>query len=197
MAKQSFLVVSLKENKTRKLAQILTNETSLKILDYLTSKDATETGLAKGLNIPISTIHYNLKILSDSKMIKSEEFHYSDKGKMVNHYTLANKYILIAPEREAGLRARLNSLLPVSVILLAVAGTIHIATNSQPALSLFTRNLQTEALVEGGAPLAEKMLAAAPQAAPMPITAIALWFLLGSFVALSLYLVFSWFKERD
>jgi DNA-binding transcriptional ArsR family regulator len=144
MAKQSFLVVSLKEGKAKKLAQVLTNDTSLKILDYLTNKDATETELANGLDIPISTIHYNLKILVDSKMIKSDEFHYSGKGKVVNHYALANKYILISPGREAGLKERLKTFFPVSIILLAVAGSVQLISSPEFKLRYFTKAVQPE-----------------------------------------------------
>ena len=54
MTKQSFLLVSLKEDKAKELAQVIANESCRKILDYLSEKqDTTETELAKKLSFPI------------------------------------------------------------------------------------------------------------------------------------------------
>ena len=53
MAKQSFLLVSLQEDKAKKLAQVVSNESCRKILDYLAEKESTETELAKNLQLPI------------------------------------------------------------------------------------------------------------------------------------------------
>ena len=116
MSKTSFLLVSLKEDKAKELAQVISNESCRKILDYLADKeDATETELAKALGIPISTVHYNLKHLVNGGLVSVEEFHYSEKGKEVNHYKLANKYIIIAPKTTYGIKEKLKSILPVSL----------------------------------------------------------------------------------
>ena len=63
MTKEKFLLVSLQEDKAKKLAQVVTNDNCRRILDYLADREATETDLAKKLNLPISTVHYNLKQL--------------------------------------------------------------------------------------------------------------------------------------
>jgi len=204
MAKQSFLIVSLKESKAKKLAQVLTNDTSLKILDFLAGKDATETELANRMGIPISTIHYNLKILVDAKMVKADKFHYSDKGKVVNHYSLANKYILIAPEKDEGLKERLSTLLPVSAVLLVAAGAVQIFSSQSAvsSLSCFAKNAQPELLAtavadESGAavratvPTAAQGIVSSSSASPL-----ALWFLAGALAALVLYMVLKAIRER-
>ena len=98
MAKQSFLLVSLQEDKAKKLAQVVTNDSCRKILDYLADKEATETDLAEKLGLPMSTVHYNLSQLVGTGLIIADEFHYSKKGKEISHYKLANKYIIIAPK---------------------------------------------------------------------------------------------------
>ena len=127
MAKNSFLLVSLKEDKAKELAQVISNESCRKILDYLADKeDSTETELAKKLNIPISTVHYNLKHLVKGGLVMVEEFHYSEKGREVNHYKLANKYIIIAPKTTYGIKEKLKSILPVSLLALVGAGFIQI-----------------------------------------------------------------------
>ena len=67
MPKQKFILVSLKEEESKRLAQIMSNDTSRKILDYLAEKEATESDLAEKLGIPISTVHYNLQALVKGK----------------------------------------------------------------------------------------------------------------------------------
>ncbi|MBR9698992.1 helix-turn-helix transcriptional regulator [Candidatus Woesearchaeota archaeon] len=118
MAKEKFLLVSLKEDESKRLAQVMANDTSRKILDYLADKEATESELSKKLKVPISTVHYNLQALVKGKLVEAEEFHYSKKGKEVMHYTLANKYIIIAPKSTFGLKQKLRSILPVFVVAL-------------------------------------------------------------------------------
>ena len=94
---EKFLLVSLEESQSKKLAQVISNNSSRRILAYLTNKNATESELSKKLNMPISTIHYNLKHLIKAGLVDAKEYHYSEKGKEVNHYSLAKKYIIIAP----------------------------------------------------------------------------------------------------
>ena len=94
----NFVLVSLDEKKGKKIVEAINNETSKKILDALAKKEHTESELSKSLNIPISTIHYNIKQLMEANLVIVDEFHYSSKGKEVNHYKLANKYIIIAPK---------------------------------------------------------------------------------------------------
>ncbi len=123
MPDEPFMLVSLAEAKAKKLAQVLNNETCTKILNHLANgKDGTETEIAKALKLPLSTVHYNLKQLVETKLVIADEFHYSEKGREVNHYRLANKYIIIAPheEREPFLR-RLRGFLPAAIITAGAA----------------------------------------------------------------------------
>ncbi|MBR9700375.1 winged helix-turn-helix transcriptional regulator [Candidatus Woesearchaeota archaeon] len=122
MPDEPFLLVSLKEEKAKKLTQVLSNPTATKILDFLTKKEATETEISKKLKMPLSTVHYNLQQLTDAKLVVVEEFHYSPKGKEVNHYKLANKYIIIAPQEDKeGLLDRLKNFIPVFVLTFGMA----------------------------------------------------------------------------
>ncbi|MBI3034117.1 hypothetical protein HYY72_03075 [Candidatus Woesearchaeota archaeon] len=58
MAKKenTFLLLSLEEEKAKKLATVISNEVCRRLLDCLAKKEATETELSRELNIPISTI---------------------------------------------------------------------------------------------------------------------------------------------
>ena len=109
MPKNNFLLVDLNESKTKKLAETITSDTSRKILNYLAEKEQdTEANAAKELNIPISTVHYHLQKLQEAQLVIVEEYHYSQKGREVNHYKLANKYIIIAPKKVSGLKQGLK-----------------------------------------------------------------------------------------
>ncbi len=124
MAKEKFILVSLKEDQSKKLAQVISNNASRKILDYLSEKDATESELSEKLGMPLSTIHYNIQALVKGKLVEAEEFHYSKKGKEVLHYRLASKFIIIAPKSTFGLKEKLRSILPVG--LLGLAGSLFL-----------------------------------------------------------------------
>jgi len=126
MAKKKLLLVSLQQDEAKKVAQVISNETCRKILDYLADKESTETELAEKLNIPLSTTHYNLKQLIKSGLVVAEEYHYSKRGKEINHYKLANQYIIIAPKNVSGIKSKLKSILPVGIITLMGAGIIHV-----------------------------------------------------------------------
>jgi DNA-binding transcriptional ArsR family regulator len=129
--KQTFLMVSLEEDKAKKLAQVISNDTSRKILDHLANKKASETELAKELSLPISTVHYNLKALLETKLVEATEFHYSEKGKEVLHYSLANKYVIIAPKAVTeSFKDKLKNLLPVGFLIAAGAAVIHLMSSS-------------------------------------------------------------------
>lgn len=119
--KKSFLLVSLQEKEAKKLAQIVSNDTCRKILEYLGEHESTETELAQKLNLAISTVHYNLQALQKGGLVESKEFHYSEKGREVSHYKLANKYIIIAPKATFGLKEKLRNILPIGIIALGAA----------------------------------------------------------------------------
>ncbi|MFH0876068.1 MAG: helix-turn-helix domain-containing protein [archaeon] len=132
MAEESFILVSLKEDQAKKLAQVLSNDTSRQILDFLSKKaHATETEIAKELKVPLSTVHYNLSLLTAAKLVNNDEFTYSEKGKEIIHYSISNKYVIIAPPNsEVGMAERLKKLLPVFGIISATSVAIHFAYNN-------------------------------------------------------------------
>ncbi len=124
MTKENFILLSLKEEESKKLAQIISNDTSRKILDALSEKESTESDLARRLGIPISTVHYNLQALVKGKLVEADEYHYSKKGKEILHYKLANKYVIIAPKSTFGIKEKLRKILPVGIF--ALLGTFGI-----------------------------------------------------------------------
>jgi DNA-binding transcriptional ArsR family regulator len=199
MTKNNLLLLDLNDTKTKKLAETITSDTSRKILNYLAEKDDTEANMSKILNIPISTVHYHLQKLQDAKLVMVEEFHYSPKGREVNHYKLANKYIIIAPRKVAGLKQKLKGILPVGLIALGISAVIKFLTSIQRS--------SFSAAKEMAAPMVEEMVAdtamvreAVPQmmntVTPVQQPDIALWFLLGSIFTIVIYILIILIKEK-
>lgn len=160
MTEKSFVMVSLKEDKAKELSKTLSNDTAIKILNYLaTKKHATETQISKELQIPISTVHYNLKQLSKNKLVITDEYHYSEKGKEIIHYKIANRYIIIAPEEDEKFLEKLKSFIPVVGISVAVSAILYffssIYQKAGVAATGALQDVSSRMLTTSIAPLAE------------------------------------------
>lgn len=153
MPEDSFVLISLKDDKAKKLGELLGNPTAKKILELLAKKEYTATDLAKELNLPLSTIHYNLTNLEQGKLVLAEEFHYSAKGKEVKHYKLANKMVIITPEQPSeSIIAKLKKILPVALITATTATAVQWYWNASRVIGETT----TKDAVLMAAPMAER-----------------------------------------
>lgn len=200
MTNKNFLLLSLEDTKIKKVSNVISNDSCRKILDYLSNKEATESDIAKKLELPISTVHYNIQQLMETGLIAAEEFHYSEKGKEVRHYKLANKYIIIAPKKTFGIKEKLKSILPVALIAAGTAGIIQLSTNYISKSAISVAQKQIIARPE----LVQKVDETVSYAAPLPVTSkaayllpqnIALWFLAGALFALIVYFVWSLYRK--
>ncbi|HLD79474.1 MAG TPA: winged helix-turn-helix domain-containing protein [Candidatus Nanoarchaeia archaeon] len=196
MAKSNFLLVDLNEPKIKKLAETITSDTSRKILNHLAEKEDTEANIAKMLNLPISTVHYHLQKLQEAHLITAEEFHYSQKGREILHYKLANKYIIIAPKHVSGLKEKLKGILPVVVAALGISAVIKWLQTASQAIPLVETMESTAADAAQALPYEAslKMAQEAPVATAQPD--IALWFLVGSIAALIIYIIVELIREK-
>ena len=197
MASKNFLLLSMEDDKIKKVSNVISNDSCRKILDYLSSKEATESELAEKLQIPISTVHYNLQQLMETGLISAEEFHYSKKGKEVSHYKIANKYIIIAPKKTFGIKEKLKSILPVALIAAGAAGVIQLISNyftkTSVAQDFVAKSSVAERALEAPVALTQ---AAPPQTVSTILQNIALWFLAGALFALLIYLIISSLRKN-
>jgi DNA-binding transcriptional ArsR family regulator len=180
MTDEPYLLVSLDEEKSKKLAQVLSNDTARKILDLMSKREfVTETEVSKDLDIPLSTAHYNLDLLLKCNLINDEQFKYSEKGKKIVHYALSNKYVIIAPKKNMMLD-RLKELLPVVAICgLTGAGINFYMNRPQPA-----------AMESAGLMMAKSAdFAAEATAVALPAQPFALWFIAGCVFSIVTYLL--------
>ncbi len=199
MAKSNFLLVDLNEPKTKKLAETITSDTSRKILNHLAEKEDTEANIAKMLSLPISTVHYHLQKLQEAHLVTAEEFHYSQKGREVLHYKLANKYIIIAPKvaSASGLKEKLKSVLPAALAALGISVVIKfVQRTSQSAPIMETmESAAADAAQELPYEASLKMAQEAPSLLQQQPD-IAVWFLVGSLATLIIYLLVDIIKEK-
>jgi DNA-binding transcriptional ArsR family regulator len=187
MAKNNFILIDLNDSKIKKLAETITSKTSRKILDHLTEKEETEANIAKVLEIPISTVHYHLQKLQEAKLVTVDEFHYSSKGREVNHYKLANKYIIIAPRKVSGLKQALKNVLPIGLVVLGISAVIKFMSTFAGVQEMAVAQKTVGFLAE------EALIETAREGVSQPD--IALWFLIGGLSAMGIYLIVALIKE--
>jgi DNA-binding transcriptional ArsR family regulator len=188
----------LNDLKAKKLAQIVSNDSCRKIIDLLAEKDYSETEIAEKLDIPISTVHYNLTHLIKAGLVVVDEFHYSKKGKEINHYKLANKYIIIAPKETLGFKEALKKILPVGIILLVIGAFIQFfsfftrsglkmtAMDASPRVMMETADISMH--------VAEDAVITATQTSVL--SSFALWFLIGGLSFMILFLILEIIRNR-
>jgi predicted ArsR family transcriptional regulator len=210
MEEETLMLLSMKDSKN--VADALANKTAQKILSYITrNQEATESELAEKLNIPLPTIHYNIQQLKKSNLIKSKEFFWSKKGKKMRVFTLAKKYIIIAPSKSKSSLKQLKGLLPVALISVIGAGFLSLFQKSKATVlergQDFTANIQPEsmgkALAEDATQKATDVVAnnatefcqLHPESCIISEPNIALWFLLGSLFAIILVFIINKIKN--
>jgi DNA-binding transcriptional ArsR family regulator len=193
MAKETFMLVSLNEKKAKKLAEVISNNTCRKILDLLAKKESTETEISKELDIPISTVHYNLKHLLEAKLVKADEYHYSEKGKEVLHYKLANQYVIIAPESsKSKIKEKLKSIIPAGLITLGLGALSQILYqmkfNAAEQKFLAAPEMARDAMI-----LSEPVVESQVLVSDVNVF---VWFLLGAFLFLASYIFIEYIRKK-
>jgi DNA-binding transcriptional ArsR family regulator len=187
MSDETYIVASLEDAKARELGQIMSNENSRAILSLLAKKNATQSEISQELKIPLPTVDYNMKQLMKSGMITINGTFYSKKGNKINVYTLAKKFILIAPKGVSISASKIKSILPAALITLGAGGIIKLFYSMQPV-----RMAATAEKAASAEALAAPSFAASPSAWQNLSTHYALFFIAGALAALGIYLIFNW-----
>ncbi len=191
--KETFVLVSLEEEKSKKLAQVISNTTSRKILDYLSEKDASQGDIAKALNLPLSTVDYNIKLLKENDLIIAKDFLWSEKGKKIEIYTIAKKLIVIAPKGVKNVKNTLKEILPLTLFSLIASGIIYLFTQRK---EVFTESALKQTAVQEGAQVATIASELVPQTTTM-VQPYYLWFLFGALFVIFIYLFWKILKSKE
>lgn len=132
---------------SRKITQILSNETSLKILELLGKKSMSATNIAEELKLPLTTVKYNLDSLVESDLIKVKQIKWSQKGRQVKIYESMEKLIVLVPSRSSIDRPSIISLLQKYI------GVIGAAVFAAAGIEYLSAYLRAKRIIDATAPL--------------------------------------------
>ncbi len=198
MSNDNFILISLDDEKSKSIAEVLSSATCKKIINYLAENtEASQKDLSDALNIPLNTIEYNIKKLLASGFIqKRKNFFWSKKGKKIIMYEISNKSIVISHKKKVS--EKIKSILPA--FILTAAGTFalwvyeKIKYSSQNIADLGRDVLYTVSnpVLEAGSKASD---AISPESLITPIgTPLWLWFLVGSLIAIGIISFVNWRK---
>jgi len=94
----SVVIVPVNDD-SKKLRQILSNETSMKILELLKKESLSASEVADKLELPLTTVKYNIDQLVEYELAYVQRIKYSEKGRQVKIYEAQEKVIIFAPEK--------------------------------------------------------------------------------------------------
>lgn len=145
---------------SRKITQILSNETSLKILELLGKKGMSATSIAEELELPLTTVKYNLDSLIESDLIKVKQIKWSKKGRQVKIYESVEKLIVLIPSKSSIDKLSLVSLLQKYL------GVIGAAFFAAAGIEYFSAYMKAKRVIDATAPLRAKILETPDKSSP-------------------------------
>ena len=95
---EKLIILPLGEE-SRKMTQVISNDTARQILELLADTPLSASDIAQSLQIPLTTIAYNLENLESVGLIKIDKIKYSEKGREVKIYAPVRKLIVLLPEK--------------------------------------------------------------------------------------------------
>jgi len=183
---EKYIIVSLDDEKAKKLAEVISNDTSRKILDYLSEKEATESEISRNLSIPLSTVSYNVKNLIKNDLIEANEFKWSPKGREQDIFRVKRKYFIIAPAKDENflLTEALKKIFPMSLIGLIIAvGIEYFTRETQTSIGIIQKSVS-------GVSEAEAAYVVPAQEILVQYSLHGIYFFIGFILALVSFLIF-------
>jgi len=120
---EKLLILPLNDKNSKKISQIISNDTARNILEAIASEPLSASEIAKKLGIPLSTVQYNLERLNDAGLVKVERTKYSEKMKHVKIYAPQRKFVVIVPEKTNRKEVIASLRKYLTAIFIAVAGS--------------------------------------------------------------------------
>jgi predicted transcriptional regulator len=127
---EKLLVLPLGDE-SKKITQVITNDTARHIMELLAEHSMSASDIAKQLDVPLTTIKYNLENLVDVGLAKIERIKYSEKGRQVKVYAPVRKLIVVVPEKlgNASITEVLKKYLGVILTAVFASGFIELLTS--------------------------------------------------------------------
>jgi len=191
---EKYILVSLEDERSKKIAESISNKTARKVLDYLSTKEEAGTEeISKKLNLPISTIDYNLKNLKKAGLVETKHFEWSQKGKRIVLYSVAKKLIVIAPKL-SNLKKELKNIIP----LVGIAAVISIIIQY---FSSITRQPMLQAAKSEAGLVSEDLALNAAQFVPTAVQqtspSYGLWFFFGALFIIVVYFLIKVIRQKE
>ncbi len=206
------VMIDLNDPRAGKIAEALANNTCKKILGLLSEKEMSATDISNSIKMPINTATYNIDKLVEAGLIeKTSQILWSIKGKQIPKYKLSNKRIVISP-RNIGVKGIVPAIVG-SLIVTAVVKyfTGNFVSNSSEVINSVETGIANSVqptmdyASSGAAEIGNKLAASAPSAVDIRavpemagtlaqqinIPEIWAWFLLGSFTAILIFLIWN------
>ena len=96
---EKLLILQLSED-CKKIARLLSNETSIRILKLLNNKSMSAGDLADELQVRLNTLKYNLDSLLEVGLIRVRQIKWSRKGREVKIYEAVKRVIILLPGKK-------------------------------------------------------------------------------------------------
>jgi DNA-binding transcriptional ArsR family regulator len=159
---------------SEKTAKILSNKTARKILESLDKKKSISQ-IAKDLNLPLTTVDYNISQLTKAGLIKSGYYKWSKRGNKMKLYEPVGEIFVFAPEKKqpAIIEALNRAIIPV--VLTVAGGFGWIVQKLFYSTDTVTRTFVEESILQGTDKLATPTLGSdslAATTAPMVDSAV-------------------------
>lgn len=195
-----YINIDLDDERIGKIADAISNKTCKKILEILSDSEMSGSEISEKLIIPLNTTTYNLDILLDAGLIeKSSGFLWSEKGKRIVKYKVANKKIVISPK--SGFKGILGSVLLSGLFASGIKLWYDYSFNSVDFVNYNAGNFAQESakMIASDQMYASNANNIVNAVSSLSTNAMsfgepALWFFFGSLVALIILLLFNWRK---
>lgn len=191
MANRNSIMVDLDDPRVAHIATAMSSKSARKILGLLSEKEMSASDIAFELKMPLNTVGYNLDRLIDSGLVlTTKKFFWSEKGKKVLFYRVADKKIIISPKWKG------SSVIPAAIGIALIAGLIKFLTfdftqNSSGKMQAFDESggAGSDLALETG--MGNSLYDAVSNASNVWA-----WFFVGGMTALIIFVLWNWGKEN-
>ncbi len=94
---ENVVVVQPGDERAQKIARAMASRTANAVIQAFGGGPLTSSEIARQMGIPITTASYHIENLLDAGLIEVMETRWSEKGREVKVYGLANQVLIIAP----------------------------------------------------------------------------------------------------
>ena len=140
---EKLLILPLNDKSSKKISQVISNDTAREILGALTDEPQSTTDVAEKLGIPLTTAQYNIEKLVDAGLVKVERTKWSEKFREVKIYAPQKKLVVILPEKTSreDVVSALRKYLPILSFAAVLSGFIELVSSGfSPLRNMFWGN---------------------------------------------------------